>query len=118
MSKPKSPIQLARQSFKKTKPTRKRKDERKSKYDEAKARFRANTKLQCEMCAKPETNYRKLEIHHTIGRMGSRLWDIRFFALLCHECHMKAHNNVKWARKNGWIKVLTRDEENERKDTL
>lgn len=113
MKKPKSPIQLLRQSKKPT-----RKNQRKSQYDKAKAAFRASKELKCEMCARVETNYRHLEVHHMIGRMGSRLWDARYFALLCHECHMKCHANVKWAKENGWIKVLTKDEETERKDTL
>lgn len=49
---------------------------------------------------------RATEVHHSKGRIGKLLTDIRWFKAACHNCHMKGHDKLsaKQARKNGFKK--------------
>lgn len=58
------------------------------------------------------------DLHHAIGRVGSRLWDSRYFRALCRECHESCHRDRAWAIENNLILVLTAAEEAARKASL
>ncbi len=46
---------------------------------------------------------RSTEVHHTRGRVGPLLCDVRFFMAVCRECHDWIGNNMDAARKLGWL---------------
>lgn len=109
MPKPLSPIQLLRKNPKRSG----RKAQRKDNYASSRSEFIEQSKQCCEVCGSPH----RLEVHHKIGRMGSRLWDARYFMLVCNPCHMSIHSGVKEAKKLGHLLVLTNEEERIRKET-
>ena len=52
----------------------------------------------CVRCGKKAT-----DIHHTRGRLGELLTDMRHWRSLCRVCHQWAHQNIAEARKVGLI---------------
>jgi hypothetical protein len=85
---------------------------RKLLYKLAHAEFMAD-RTTCERCGCRA----KLDCHHKIGRVGSRLWDTRYFAALCRTCHNTIEYERASAIRDGWLIVLTNEQERERKET-
>jgi len=53
----------------------------------------------CVVCC----NLPASEIHHTRGRAGSLMLNEKFWLPVCAKCHVFIHNNIGWARKQGYI---------------
>jgi ssDNA-binding Zn-finger/Zn-ribbon topoisomerase 1 len=66
-------------------------------YEKAKAEYFEEKNYQCEIC-----NQAASDLHHKKGR-GKFLCDKSSFMALCRPCHTYLHNNVAWARENGYI---------------
>lgn len=58
-----------------------------------------------------------IDLHHKIGRTGSRLYDNRYFCTLCREHHDACHKNPKMARELNLIIDLDYDEEVKRRES-
>lgn len=43
------------------------------------------------------------DVHHTRGREGLLLFDVRFFKAVCIPCHSKIHDNPELSRKFGLL---------------
>lgn len=56
-------------------------------------------RLGCDACGQA----RGTETHHTRGRVASLLYDVRFFLLLCRDCHAHVHDHPAWARERGLL---------------
>lgn len=54
----------------------------------------------CQMpgCSRPPS-----DVHHRRGRLGKNMLDVSTWAALCNPCHSYCHENVAWAREQGWI---------------
>jgi hypothetical protein len=50
--------------------------------------------VQCEACMKPGRINNGFDIHHINGRVGKDANNIRNLALLCRDCHDKAHSTI------------------------
>jgi len=70
-------------------------------------------KAQCERCGR----HGVLDCHHKAGRVGSRMWDTRYFAALCRGCHTEIEYHRAQSLADGWLIVLTNEQETERKQT-
>jgi hypothetical protein len=46
------------------------------------------------------------EIHHSCGRQGKRLTDVKFFKQLCSPCHRRVHDNPQWAKENNLLFLI------------
>jgi hypothetical protein len=58
----------------------------------------------CEVCQSLGKDIQlATEIHHKAYRFGDLLFDKRYFASVCRPHHEYLHNNIAWAKKNGWI---------------
>jgi hypothetical protein len=66
-------------------------------YEKAKAEYFEEKNYQCEIC-----NGQGTDLHHKKGR-GKFLCDKSSFMVACRPCHTYLHNNVAWARENGYI---------------
>lgn len=78
----------------------KKQRERALKYAKVREPYLAEHQI-CEVrgCNRKSTN-----VHHKKGRIGELLFDTEFFMACCHICHPnKIHNNVAWAKENGYI---------------
>ena len=69
-------------------------------YEKVKKDFLARHP-KCQRC--PAEPLGGTVLHHRAGRTGKRLYDIRFFAALCVECHAWTENFPKAAKKAGWV---------------
>lgn len=56
-------------------------------------------RMKCDSCGL----VRGTETHHSRGRNGALLFDVRFFLLLCHSCHEHVHAHPAWARERGLL---------------
>jgi hypothetical protein len=66
-------------------------------YEKVKAEYFEEKNYQCEIC-----NGQGTDLHHKKGR-GKFLCDKSSFMVACRRCHTYLHNNVAWARENGYI---------------
>ena len=66
-------------------------------YEKAKAEYFEEKNYQCEIC-----NQAASDLHHKKGR-GKFLCEKSTFMALCRLCHSQVHNEVAWARENGYI---------------
>jgi hypothetical protein len=41
--------------------------------------------------------------HHSHGRSGKMLNQVKYWKPVCFTCHRKIHDNINWARKMGLI---------------
>lgn len=41
------------------------------------------------------------ECHHSLGRIGDLLTDVRYFKAVCHSCHVRIENNPLEAKERG-----------------
>lgn len=46
---------------------------------------------------------RSEDIHHLRGRTGRLLCDTRYWCAVSRAGHVWIHNNIQWARDNGWL---------------
>jgi hypothetical protein len=74
-----------------------RQRQRLKEYAVARGRFMQESP-NCQRCGEKAT-----ELHHSRGRIGSLLTDLRWFIGLCHSCHDFVHNNPNEARKAGLL---------------
>lgn len=66
-------------------------------YKQAREEYLNENKV-CERC----NNSTRLEVHHRRGRIGSLLYNPKYFMACCGECHRHIENNPLEALKMGW----------------
>ena len=72
-------------------------------YQQAKAVFLNNNPI-CEACNDSHTDC----IHHKAGRIGSLLYNPRYFLAVCGACHDTIENNPEWAKEKGYSVMRTK----------
>jgi hypothetical protein len=75
-----------------------RQSKRLAEYRQAKAEYMAKHKF-CGVCCSQIA----IDIHHLFGRGGKLLCDQTRFLAVCRSCHIKIHQNPKWAVENGYL---------------
>lgn len=58
----------------------------------------------CEACNEEHTDC----IHHKAGRIGSLLYNPRYFLSVCNICHDTIENNPEWAKEMGFSVIRTK----------
>lgn len=53
----------------------------------------------CHICKVREAT----DVHHRKYRRGNLLFDTRWFMALCRTDHQAIHDNIKWAKRMGYI---------------
>lgn len=53
----------------------------------------------CQRCGKKPSD----DVHHSRGRVGLLLFDVRYFISLCRRCHNLTHDNPKESEKLGFM---------------
>lgn len=67
-------------------------------YSKLKKEFIANHPM-CHVCHERKAT----DVHHSKGRIGKLLNATICWCSVCRSCHMKIHNNPKWARGIGLL---------------
>lgn len=62
-------------------------------YEQARELVLERDEFECQECGSPGT-----DPHHILGRVGNYRTDPKYIILLCHECHLAAHNNLMESR--------------------
>lgn len=57
-------------------------------------------------CCVPGCLNAAMDLHHSRGRVGKLLLDERYWKPLCREHHVKAHEDIEWARGMGLLPPL------------
>lgn len=70
---------------------------RMAKYYEIRRRY-LEENPRCEICLHPAT-----EIHHVKSRRGNLLFDTKYFMAVDRPCHTRIHENVQWAKTQGFL---------------
>lgn len=66
-------------------------------YKQAREEYLSDTPF-CERCQIRH----ELEIHHKAGRIGSLLFNKKYFMAVCRDCHIYIENNVTESKLKGW----------------
>lgn len=67
-------------------------------YKKARNKYMANHST----CEVSECNRPANDLHHKRGRIGSLLWDPKFFMAVCRPHHNEIEENPEWAYKNNY----------------
>lgn len=55
-----------------------------------------------EICEVKGCNNKSNDLHHKKSRLGSLLYDEKYFFACCRSCHQKIELNPVWAKENGY----------------
>ncbi len=67
-------------------------------YKQARGEYLSNHTI-CQRC-----NIKRVDcVHHLGGRVGSMLYNEKYFMGVCDDCHEYIHANVAESMKKGWL---------------
>tara|TARA_R100001244_G_scaffold66422_1_gene54662 strand:- start:575 stop:892 length:318 start_codon:yes stop_codon:yes gene_type:complete len=72
-------------------------------YEQARDEYLNNNPI-CNVCNEAHTDC----VHHKAGRIGSLLYNPRYFLAVCGACHDTIENNPEWAKEMGFSVIRTK----------